>query len=125
MTKKFDWTPARRHSFIVAVLRAGTKRWPPKFITLEEAKTEKKTNVLTGRMAQHYKCKKCKKDFPLTGVQVDHKVPVVGRDGFTTWDEYINNLFCSIDNLQVLCKACHSVKTKKEKAAKDAHRSKD
>ena len=109
------WTPARKHSFIVSVLRTGTRRWPPKFETLNEAKTEKKTNVKTGRLAQHFQCAICQAEFPATGVQVDHVNPIVGIDGFTTWDIYINNMFCEKENLQVLCIACHKSKTQGER----------
>ena len=121
MPVKKEWTPARWHAFVVSVLRAGTRKYPPKYETLNEAKTEKKKNELTGRIAQHFKCAKCKQDFPAKGVQVDHKKPVVGKDGFTTWDSFINNLFCGKDNLQVLCTECHNIKSKKERAARNAN----
>lgn len=110
------WTDARKHSFIVSVLRAGTRRWPPKYETLNEAKTTKKKNKLTNRVAQHYLCAKCKKDFPSTQVQVDHIDPVVDpAKGFQGWDTYIERLFCPKENFQVLCKPCHKKKTKEEK----------
>ena len=110
-----EWTEARKHAFIVSVLRAGTRRWPPKWQTLEEAKTEKKINKATGRMAQHYLCATCCDEFSSTNVQVGHIEPVVGDAGFTTWDDYIQQMFCDKENLQVLCKACHALKTKLEK----------
>lgn len=110
-----QWTPAKRHSFIVSVLRTGTRRWPPKYECLNDAKTEKKINVKTGRLAQHFRCAGCSNEFPATGVQVDHITPVVGPSGFTTWDNYIANMFCEKDNFQILCLACHAVKTKQEK----------
>jgi len=110
-----EWTEARKHSFIVSVLRAGTRRWPPKWQVLEEAKTEKKTNTATGRLAQHYRCQICQIDFPATGIEVDHITPVVGAGGFTTWDDYIEQMFCDKENLQVVCKPCHKVKTKGER----------
>lgn len=113
-----EWTAGRRQSFIVSVLRNGTRRYPPKFQTLSEAKTEKKVNPKTNRVAQHYLCAVCTCDFPAKDVQVDHIVPVVGTSGFTTWDEYINNLFCEKHNLQVLCKECHGSKTKEERLHK-------
>jgi len=97
------------------VLRNGSRRWPPKYTTLNEAKTEKKINLSSGRVAQHFMCNQCKKDFPQKLVEVDHIQPVVGISGFTTWDSFIQGLFCDRDNLQVLCKTCHSIKTKKEK----------
>lgn len=66
-------------------------------------------------MAQHYKCNACKKDFPLTGIQVDHINPVVDPAmGFVDWNTYISRMFCDEGNLQVLCRPCHSKKSKKE-----------
>lgn len=113
--KNKEWTVARHHAFIVSVLRAGTRRYPPKFLTLNEAKTEKKKNKATNRIAQHFLCALCETDFPATQVQVDHIKPVVDpAKGFTSWDSYIKRLFCKKENLQVLCKSCHKIKTKKE-----------
>lgn len=117
------WTPARKHSFIVSVLRTGTRRWPPKYEVLNESKTEKKINVKTGRLAQHFLCAACADEFPATGVQVDHISPVVGSSGFTTWDDYINNMYCEKDNLQVLCLDCHKIKTKEEREVQNKNRS--
>lgn len=113
------WSEGRLKSFIVSVLRAGTRRYPPKFETLNEAKTEKKINSKTGRLAQHYRCNECKEEFTSKDIEVDHIVPVVDvKTGFTTWDDFINGLFCGKDNLQVLCKPCHKTKSKKERYTK-------
>lgn len=110
------WTEGRIKGFITSVLRGGYRRWPPKYETLKEAQVGKKTNKETKRVAMHYKCNKCKKDYPAKAVQVDHIKPVVDiKTGFTTWDDFIERLYCGKDNLQVLCKLCHDVKTKKEK----------
>lgn len=111
-----EWTEARWKSFIVSALRKASSRYPPKFKTLDAAKTLKKVNPSTGRIAQHYKCAICQKDFTQKEVQVDHKQPVVGPDGFTSWDDYVNRMFCEVDNLQVLCKECHGTKTKLERS---------
>lgn len=76
-----------------------------------------------------YKCKKCKKLFILNQVTVDHIKPIIDRnEGFPTttrliyylevvddWTSYVHNLFCGLDNLQVLCKKCHDRKTKDER----------
>lgn len=110
------WTEARRHAFIVAALRAGSRKWPPRFDVLHDAKTEKKVNEKTKRMAQHYRCAHCDEEFTSKDIQVDHIKPVVDpKKGFTTWDTYIKRLFCDRENLQVLCVPCHKVKTKEEK----------
>lgn len=107
------WTAGRMRGFIVSALRNASRRWPPKYETLNAAKTTKKVNKKTKRIAQHFKCASCKKEFPQKEVQVDHIVPVAANA--TTWDEYINNLFCDSHNLQVLCIGCHKKKTAKEK----------
>lgn len=68
-------------------------------------------------MAKHYLCVECKKDFPMKEVQVDHKKPVVNpKQGFAGWDTLIQRLYCEAKGLQVLCKVCHAVKTKQERA---------
>lgn len=116
MTEKKAWTPARTHSFIVSVLRAGSRRWPAKYETLNEAKTVKKINAKTGRMAQHYLCHLCKGEFPAKEVQADHKKPVVDpKTGFVDWNTYIERLFCKKSNFQILCRGCHTKKSKQEK----------
>ena len=89
------------------------------------SKTEKKVNEKTGRIAQHYQCAKCKCEFTSKDVEVDHIKPVIDpKKGFKSWDEYINRLFCTEDNLQVLCKPCHKIKTNKEKEITKKHASK-
>ncbi len=53
------WTTARFNSFITSILRSGSRRWGPKYSTLNEAKTEKKINPASGRLAQHFLCASC------------------------------------------------------------------
>ncbi len=111
-----EWSLARRHSFIVSTLRSGTRRWPPKYETLNEAKTEKRINKKTGRMAQHYLCTSCQEDFPAKQISVDHKRPAVDpKKGWVSWDDFIEKLFCDKDNLQTLCRECHAKKTAEER----------
>lgn len=108
-----DWTEGRFNSFVTSILRGGSRKWPAKYQCLNEAKTEKKTNTATGRVAQHFKCNSCREDFPQKQVEVDHIIPI-GTE--KTWDEFITGLYCEKDNLQVLCKPCHKLKTKREKS---------
>lgn len=112
-----EWTDARFRSFVTSALRAASRRWPPKFKALKEAFVGRKTNKKTGKLAMHYKCAKCKKHFVAADVQVDHVLPVVDpKVGFIGWDSFIDRIFCEIENLQVLCKPCHKVKTEEEKS---------
>lgn len=121
------WTQGRLNAFIMSTLRAGSKRWPPKWEVLNEAKTEKKTNVKTGKLAQHYRCASCEQEFTSKDIEVDHIEPVVPLSGFVSWDDVITRLFCPKENLQVLCVGCHKKKTKEEsqikKETKNANRS--
>lgn len=105
------WTAGRFNSFVTSALRAASRRWPPKYECLNEAKTEKKINTKTGRLAQHFKCAACGNEFTSKDVQVDHTVPI-GQE--RSWDEFVNLLFCEKENLQVLCLTCHKSKTKEE-----------
>lgn len=48
---------------------------------------------------------------------MDHIVPIIDPCvGFTDWDEFIENLYCELDNLQVLCWSCHEEKTGEERS---------
>lgn len=106
------WAPGRLQAWVIAGLRSLSRKYPPRFETLKEAATEKKTNVKTGRLAQHYECAECRNDFPATGVNVDHLIPVCDPEkGFEDWNTYIPRLFCEKANLQVLCSDCHSKKS--------------
>lgn len=114
MTKKYNgdqWTQARFDNFVKATLRKGTMRWPPKFTVLAAAKRGKFLNPLSGREAEHYECEECHLLHPAKNVVVDHIVPIVPVTGFTTWDSVVERMFCEADNLQVLCKPCHKLKT--------------
>ena len=111
-----EWTDARFRSFVTSALRAASRRWPPKYKALKEAFAGRKVNAKTGKLAMHYECAECKQHFVAADVQVDHIKPVVDpKKGFTTWDNFIERMFCEADNLQVLCKPDHKIKTDQEK----------
>jgi hypothetical protein len=111
-----DWTEGRKKSFITSVLRGGSRRWPPRNAVLNASKTVKKINPKSGRMAQHYQCAECKKEFPAKEVAVDHKEPVVDpATGFVSWDVFISRLYCEEDGMQTLCHTCHDRKSAEER----------
>lgn len=115
-----SWTESRKKQFIISVLRNGTQRYPPKYKRKEAARTEKKKNELTGRLAQHYRCEHCEQEFPSSMVEVDHVVPVVDPiKGFNDWNEYIERMFVEEDGFQLLCKTCHHEKTKLEQGTRN------
>lgn len=108
------WTNGRYRSFITSVIRSGFVRFPNKYIALEVAYTQTKVNNATGRKAKHYECNVCKKEFVNKDIQIDHKLPATPTTGFVSWDHFIEGLFCSLDNLQALCRGCHKIKSKAE-----------
>lgn len=109
-----EWTEARYQSFIKSALRGA--RWPQKYAAIKTAYVRDGINPATGRRCKLHQCFECKGEFPASGVQADHINPVVPLDGFDSWDDYIERLFCEVDKFQVLCKSCHSIKTKAENA---------
>lgn len=112
-----QWTESKYINFIKNQLRGGSRKWAPIHTTLKGARV--------GRGVYH--CSGCSQDVPVTvvdkgskrrvkNVYVDHINPVVDpHKGFTTWDSFIERLFCEEDSLQVLCKECHDDKTKWER----------
>jgi 5-methylcytosine-specific restriction endonuclease McrA len=93
-------------------------KWPAKYDALKEAKTERRTNPASGRLAQFFLCARCGDEFVAKEVQVDHIEPVVPLTGFISWDDTIARLFCEKEHLQVLCRRCHDDKTREERRAR-------
>ena len=113
-------TNSKLKSWLISGLRRMTMRYPPRNEALRAAKTEKKINEKTGRLAQHYRCAICLGEFPAKGVCIDHVQSVVDPNGsFVDWNTYIERMFCPVENLQVLCNngenSCHHKKTKQER----------
>lgn len=92
-------------SFIVSTLRRASYRWPARSDALKAAK------VAYGK----YKCAQCNNIYARKDVSIDHKEPVIGVEGFQTWDIYISRMFCEASNFQILCSDCHDAKSLAEK----------
>lgn len=117
------WTAGRLKGFITSVLRAGARRWPPKFETLSDACIGQKINIKTGRVAKHYSCNICKCEFTSKDIEVDHISPVVDPStGFIDWNTFIDRLYCSKENLQAICLICHKKKSKDERERARLHK---
>ena len=59
-----------------------------------------------------YKCEKCGHEGKVKEFQVDHVDPVMKCDD---WNNIVER-FWNEENLQLLCKPCHKVKTKEDRA---------
>lgn len=70
------------------------------------------------RGGKRYTCNHCKEAFLEKDIQVDHidkVIPIGSSINDMTFDDFINRLFCTVEELQILCKPCHLIKTKEEK----------
>lgn len=106
MNRVEAWSEARYWTFIRSGLRQMWSRYPNKYQCLKNARV--------GR--NQYLCAGCSKIFPSKKVAVDHIVPCGTLNSFETMKIFASNLFCSLDNLQVLCKdVCHYKKTMQER----------
>lgn len=102
------WTTARFWAFIRAGLRGMYRRWPPKFECLREARRAVKTK---GRQKWEYQCVLCRKWHIATNVEVDHINPAGKLNTYADLPKFTERLFCSVEELQVVCKPCHKAKT--------------
>ncbi len=87
-------------------LRRISYQWPPR-----------KAAIVKGRVSRgKYRCSSCQGDnFGPKEIQLDHTIPVIDpHEGFTTWDNYINRLFCDVDGFSIMCIECHKIKTFRE-----------
>ena len=110
------WTEARFNSFVKSALRGASRKWKPKNDVLRKARVSRGV----------YKCAGCGQEVPKTSVvngkkvnnaNVDHIDPIIDPAvGFTTWDDFVERLFCEEEGLQLLCYECHEKKTNEEKA---------
>lgn len=93
-------TPKQK-SFAITALRRASLRWEPRNEAMKKARIERGM----------YKCAVCANIFHRKEIQLDHKIPVVGLEGFAGFDDYISRLFCEEDGFQVICETCHTAKS--------------
>lgn len=88
------------------MLRRASYRYKPRSEAMREGKI--------GR--NQYICKECgpEKIYGRKDINLDHIIPVVGPEGFTSFDDFISRLFCEKDGYQILCTEHHDIKTNKE-----------
>jgi 5-methylcytosine-specific restriction endonuclease McrA len=106
-----QWTEAQFTTFVKNQLRGATWKWKPVSDVLKAARETR----------GWYLCAGCNQSVPASrdkkkNVFVDHVQPIVDPiKGFTTWDDFVNKLFCEVDNLQLLCRDCHDKKSTEER----------
>lgn len=98
-------------SWLIAILRRATYKWPPRYKTLNNSRVERGI----------YKCSICQKNYSRKNVVVDHINPVVRVDKENTdfnnpkdIGDYILRMFVMEDGWQTLCRECHDIKSTNE-----------
>lgn len=111
-------TPKDRNLIKGAIRRAFSRSALHKEV-LNRAKSLGHVDLARPRVKTWYQCEECKKFCAGYELQVDHIEPAVKIDETfenMSLDEFVNRLWCSVDNLQAICKEpCHKNKTKLEK----------
>jgi 5-methylcytosine-specific restriction endonuclease McrA len=98
----------------MSAIKRTFSRSPTHREALNNAKCPRKKGPRGGK---RYRCASCRKDFGAKDVQVDHIDPIVPIGTLSkdmSWDEIVSRIFCTPDNLQVLCSECHKIKSKEE-----------
>jgi hypothetical protein len=119
-------------AFIIRELRRAFRRSPLYSQTKNRFKADFFETTKTGKKVRrvHYKCAHCGGFFlDRTGnreIAVDHIEPVIDTKlGWVGYESFVNRLFCSADNLQILCNykgekngkiSCHAIKTLQERS---------
>lgn len=117
--------------FVQWTLRKASYRWAPRSAAFRAAGSTKEAyrknpgEKVSKLVRNFFRCAICKKIFSRKGVSADHIVPVVDpKKGWESLEVYVERLFCSADGFQIICKADHDAKTKKEGIVRTAHRKK-
>jgi len=110
MTESAFW------SFIRSALRQKSRWWKP--ITQTKMAARRAYKGPNKKQRVEYQCAECLNYFPDKKVNVDHIIPAGTLKCANDLPGFVERLFCEADNLQVLCSACHDVKTKNDKNGK-------
>ena len=100
--------PWDRNRWLIGKLRELTLIYPGRGECYKKA-PRKRVAGGKGRKITLYQCASCEAYFKREGLEVDHISEVGPFKG--DWNEYLERMFCSSDNLQLLCISCHSRKT--------------
>lgn len=105
----------------LAMIRSALRRRTMYWIPVREAKLRARREYAGSNKRQkwEYQCDICKDWVMDKDLHIDHIKPVGQLKSLDDFPEFIDNLFCEVDNLRCLCKPCHKQLTKEQRHAKD------
>ena len=110
------WSEARFWGFIRSALRSAWSKYPPKYTVLKDARRDYKGPKKSQKY--EFQCNECKKWHVSSNVSVDHIVPAGSLKCYADLPGFVERLFVAKEDLQVLCKGCHNIKTAEERKNK-------
>lgn len=105
-------TEAMYWAFIRSCLRQKSRYWKPILVAKLAAKQDYEGP--NKRQKFEYICNSCKQGFMEKDINVDHIKAAGALNCGDDLKEFVETLFCEVDNLQVLCETCHNIKTQGE-----------
>lgn len=102
---------------LALVIAAIRKSFNMNSMELQLALYKGKSAEVGPRGGSRYICNHCKHLFGRGEIFVDHLMPVVSVDtemSKMSLQQYYMRCFTTVENLQLLCAVCHSMKTKNE-----------
>ena len=97
-------------------IRRGWARHPVKNLYIQNHRFKKDNGK--GRLTWHVECEQCRQDFPQGKTQVDHLLPstIGGLKTSEDWGRLVTRMYyVTFDDIQILCKPCHDIKTYSER----------
>lgn len=105
------WSESAFWQFIRSSLRQKSRWWKPRLLCLQNARRPNQSK--NKRLKWEFQCSHCEKWHQQKFVEVNHKIPVGTLMCAADLPAFVENLFCEVDNLEVVCKQCHSIHHKK------------
>jgi len=105
-------TESQYWSFIRSALRNKSRYWKP----IQDAKVaaRRANQSENKRLKYEYQCAICSMWFPEKEIEVDHLYRVGSLRSGDDLKTFVDNLFCEVDKLRVLCEPCHKKVTKEQ-----------
>ncbi len=107
-------TEAEFYSALRSIFRKGWSRWQVKNLLKKKLRKRIQNPNPKGRMPTVWggECAYCKQDFPQNNLEVDHIIPAGSlRCKEDIGPFIVNTFFVGYDDLQLVCKPCHKIKT--------------